>query len=139
MEDGARTPNTGAKPDIAQGGCLTAFLVAMIIANAGTAQLYLLNWSKDFPENIPESITQQFPRMSQGLLLLLGFGALLNIVLAALVCQWRRVGVYGFFALALLAFSINLYVGIPVIQAIGGLLGPLILALLVRPRWSRFV
>jgi len=126
MEDGARTPNTGAKPDIARGGCLTAFLVAIIIINAG-GLLYSLN-----DADYHRSFTQE-------LQLLIGVDGVLNIVVAALVWQWRRVGVYGFIALKLLEFPLNLYVGIPVKPATLGLLfALLILALLVRPRWARF-
>lgn len=101
----------------------------MIIANAGIALVYFLN---------PGPVTQQYPRLSQGLLLLLGVGGLLNIVLAILVWQWRRMGVYGYAAMALFVFPINLYAGLPVAQAIIGLLGPLVLAFLVKPRWARF-
>lgn len=116
-------------PEMPRGGCLTAFLVLMIVANAGTALLYFLN---------PGPIIAQFPRLGGGPLALLGVGMLLNIVLATLVWQWRRVGVYGFIAVALVVFPINLYVGIPLIRATVGLAGPLILALLVRPKWAQF-
>lgn len=115
---------------VARGGCLTAFLVFIVLANAVTVLFYLI---------YAEQVRILFPRLSSGGLFALWFGALLNIAFAIMVWQWRRVGVYGLIILALLVFPFNLYIGIPAVQAMIGLLGPVILALLVRSNWNRFI
>ena len=129
MPDESLAPEGGAKPDITRGGCLTTFLVVLIVVNALVALPYFL---------YPGAIAHRFPRFTHGLLLLMGAGAVLNIILALLVWNWRRVGVYGFVAVSLVVFAVNLYVGVPILQAVLGLLGIVILAFLVRPRWARF-
>ena len=130
MENETSLLDVDAKSNINRGGCLTSLLVFMIIANAASALIYLLN---------PGPVIQQYPRLAQGFLLLFIVALLLNIVLAILVWKWRRVGVYGCIAIALIVFPINLYVGIPVLKALTGFLGPLILGVLVRPKWGRFI
>lgn len=129
MDSEASSPEEVAEPEPQRGGCLTAFLLVMIIANALTALFHL---------SFPSFVSRHYPGMGRGLVLLLGLGGLLNIVFAILVWQWRRAGVYGLAAIAVLVFPLNLHIGIPVLPAAFGLLGPLILVVLVWPKWTRF-
>lgn len=119
---GVATPAT-------RGGCLITFLVLVIVANTVLAVVYFTQAAL---------IASQLPRLSEGFVFALGAVGLLNVFLASLVWRWRRVGVYGFVSVSLLVFALNLYVGLPVLQAAAGLLGPLILILLVRGKWSHF-
>lgn len=130
MESEASSPGDVVEPGMGRGGCLSAFLALMILVNAFTALLYLGG---------PRLVSHPFPGAPHRVLLLLGLGALLNILFAILVWQWRRVGVYGFVAIALLVFPLNLHAGVPVFEAAFGLLGPVLLVGAVWTRWARFV
>lgn len=112
-----------------RGGCLVAFIGFMIVANAVVALVYF---------TATGTIAGQFPRLTEGLVRVLGVAALVNILWAILVWRWRRIGVYGLIVMSALAFAVNVYVGVPVLQAIVGFLGPVILVLLVRKKWSLF-
>lgn len=120
---------SGVATSATRGGCLIAFLVVMIAANTGVALVYFTRSAL---------IASQLPGLSEGFVFALGGVGLLNVFLASLVWRWRRVGVYGFVSVSLLVFALNLYVGLPLFQATGGLLGPLILILLVRGKWPHF-
>jgi hypothetical protein len=115
--------------EASRGGCLTAWLVLMIIANTGSALVYLLR---------ADPLVAHFPRLSGGGIWLLRAATLANIVLVVLIWNWRRVGVWGFTAVALLAFPLNLYIGVNPFMAALGLVGLVILAVLVRPKWALF-
>src|SRR5262245_55758718 len=112
-----------------RGGCLVAFLGFMVVANAAVALIYFAATG---------TIAAQFPRLTEGLVRLLGVAALLNVLWAILVWRWFRLGVYGLIVMSVFAFSVNIYVGVPALQAVVGFLGPAILALLVRKKWSWF-
>lgn len=128
-DETATAANGESSDQIRRGGCLTVFLLFMIATNALSAVSYLLR---------PEPALQQFPRLSKPLVLILVAGCLLNVLLAVLVWHWNRVGVHGFLAVSVLAFAVNLYIGLPVPFLAIGLIGPVILVLLVRSRWRRF-
>jgi hypothetical protein len=95
-------------------GCLTAWLVLMIIANSGTALVYLLG-SAAIKQTLPSAPAWCFP-----LLAVLG---LLNVVCAVALLQWRKWGFFGFVVSALAAFGINLAIGLNIVQACFGLVG----------------
>lgn len=126
MEDNSSAEATDG---VERGGCLTSYLVFMIIANGLSAMAYILS---------PGAIQQATPRLSEPLTLVLGAGAFLNIGLAIAVWNWRRVGVFGFLAMGVLVFPLNLWLGIPIASALFGLIGPSLLAVLVRPKWVHF-
>ena len=111
-----------------RGGCLTAFLVLMLVVNPLTGIYYLLAGG---------TIREAVPTLPVWTVPLLGVMALANFAFALAAWRWRKWGVYGFAASALVAFVINsTYLGIA--SAAAGLLGLVILLLLVRPAWSRF-
>jgi len=75
LNDGPNLPEVAERPsENTRGGWLTAFLVVMIVANAGAATLYFLN---------PGFVTQQFPRLSHDLV-----GPLLLLLLVR--SRWTR-------------------------------------------------
>ena len=117
------------EPEQKRGGCLTAFLIAMLIVNSLAAALYFFLHAR---------ILASYPRAPGFLMYLLGFMCLANVGFAAAVWYWKKWGVYGFAAMSVVAFAINLYLGIGLIQLLLGLAGIVILIVLVRPIWSRF-
>ncbi len=99
-------------------GCLTAWLVLMIVANSATALVYLLG-SAAIRQSLPNTPTWVFPVLAT-----LG---IFNVVCSVALLQWRKWGFFGFIVSALAAFGVNLTIGLSVVQACFGLLGVAIL------------
>lgn len=100
-------------------GCVTAWLVFMLIANALAGAAYLLFgelMAQSFPKPIPQST-------------LLGFGALaiVNLLLAIMLFQWKKWAFWAFAVSSLIAFAINLSLGLGTATSILGLSGFFIL------------
>jgi hypothetical protein len=112
-----------------RGGCLTAFLVLMFIANPITALFYLFG-TEILHKGLPNAPEWMFP--------VLAVLASAQLVCAIGMWTWRKWGVYGSFTLAALGFVINLAMGINPMQAFMGLGGPIILAVLIKPIWRGF-
>jgi hypothetical protein len=112
-----------------RGGCLTVFLIFLIIGNACAVATYLL---------LPEIVKLVSPDASETWSYVLSGGGILNIVFAILTWFWKKIGVFGFLAIALSAFGINIYLSIPLAGVIMGLVGPFIFAFLVKSRWQKF-
>lgn len=99
-------------------GCLTAYLVFMIVANSATALLYL-GGSEAIKRNSPNIPGWTFPVM-----VVMGS---FNLVCAIALFKWKKWGFWGFVASAVVSFCINLYIGVGVGFALFGLLGVAIL------------
>ncbi len=99
-------------------GCLTTWLILMIIANAGVA-LYYLFANETIRSSFPDSPALIFP-----LLAVIGF---FNVACAVALFKWKKWGFWGFFATSIIALIINLSIGLSVAQSFGGLLGIAIL------------
>ena len=99
-------------------GCVTAWLVLMIIANS-IASLSNLFFS--------DQIMMTLPDASVALLWALGGLGVLNIVFAFMLFQWKKMGFYGFLVTSFLGLIINLMVGIEPFQALTGMAGIVIL------------
>lgn len=100
-------------------GCVTAWLILMIVLNSVTALLYLL--AGDFiAENLPTE-------PSQGMMILLGILGLLNVGCAIMLFKWMKLGFWGFIITALAAVGINLNLGLGIGQSLMGLIGIIIL------------
>lgn len=100
-------------------GCVTAWLIFMIIANAAFAAIYLFAGDM-VAENIPGGI-------SNLMLFLLGLLAAANVVFAVLLLKWKRIGFYGFLATSVITIAVNLSIGLGVGQSIAGIIGVIIL------------
>jgi hypothetical protein len=129
MQRGPAGVATAAPTKPARGGCLTSWLVLILIANCVTALLTFLN---------PDRVIRPFHRFSHGLVVLIGLAALANVVFVILIWNWRRVGFWGAVVIALLALPVNWYLGMGLLHIASGLLGIAILALLVRTKWGAF-
>lgn len=99
-------------------GCLTAWLVVMIVANSGTALLYILG-SDAIRRTLPNAPGWAFP--------VLIVCSLFNLVCSIALFQWRRWGFWGFCGSSLVGLVVNLSIGIPIGSALVGLVGALLL------------
>ena len=112
-----------------RGFWLSAFLIIMFVVNPLTAFSYFMH---------PGVIIEVYPNATVGILYLLGLMSLCNVVLAALIWNWRKIGVYGFYGMVALAFVINLYLGLGVIGSLTGLIGAVIVFFTTSKRWEYF-
>lgn len=99
-------------------GCVTAWLVLLIIANAFASLFYLF---------FSDEVTKETPDISTSMLLLLAFLGLSNVFFAAMLLRWKKMGFWGFVITSVAAFLLNLLIGLGVTQALLGLTGVFIL------------
>ena len=98
-------------------GCLTAWLVLMIIVNSLAALIYLFGRALIY-QSVPNLPGWAFPVLFVGLLF--------NVACAIALLKWKKWGFWGFSASAVLALILNLSFGMGV-SSIGGLIGVAIL------------
>jgi len=99
-------------------GCFTAYLVFMIVANSASTLVYLVG-SEAIRRNTPNMPAWAFP-----VLIVLG---IFNLVCAIALFRWKKWGFWGFVTSAVIAFAVNLSIGIAPGFALVGLLGVAIL------------
>jgi hypothetical protein len=122
------TPLAPASPRGERGGCLTAFLVLMLIVNPLVGLVYFL--AGDALSAVTRGHDWARP--------VLGLMCFVNVACAIGVWRFKRWGVYGYVAMAAFGLVINLTLGVGVGSIVGAFIGPAILVALVRPLWSRF-
>ena len=99
-------------------GCLTAYLVFIIIANSASAFMYIVG-REAIRQNLPDMPDWAFP-------VLIAFGVL-NLVCAIALFKWKKWGFWGFTFSACIVLVVNLAIGLSPAQAFGGLIGVAIL------------
>ena len=99
-------------------GCLTAYLIVMIVANSGTALLYF--FSGDF-------VRSANPNMPSWALPVLGIFGVFNLVCSFALFKLKKWGFYSFVISAVIVAFINVSIGMGIGSVIGGLLGVAIL------------
>ena len=100
-------------------GCVTAWLILMIIANSLTAILYL------FAGDI---VAQNFPGgISNSILILLAIFGIGNVIFSILLFKWKKIGFWGFLLTSIGSLIINLSIGLGIGQSLLGLVGIAIL------------
>jgi hypothetical protein len=109
-----------------RGGCLTAFLILMLVVNPLTGLYYLFAGS---------SLSQSLPSLPGWAVPALGVLALVNFVFALAIWNWKKWGVYGFAASSAIVFVINL-ISLGLLPALTGLVGLGLLAYLLRGVWQ---
>jgi hypothetical protein len=121
-----------AKPDVStdrkRGGCLSAILSLILLTNPVLGLYYLFEG---------DTIRQAQPTLPAWILPAMGLLALCNFAFAVAAWNWKKWGVYGLALSSILAFVINTDV-FGFFAAVSGLLSVVVLAVLVRPVWSRF-
>lgn len=99
-------------------GCVTAWLILMIVINSLTSVIYLFFGDK---------VREEAPEVSQSLLLLLAFLTLSNVFFAAMLLRWKKLGFWGFVITSAAAFILNLMMGMDILRSVLGMAGLLIL------------
>lgn len=100
-------------------GCVTAWLILMIIANSFTAISYLF---------MGDTISQNSPVLiSQSTMLILAMLAIVNLVASIMLFQWKKWAFWAFAGTSLIALVINLSLGLGIGSSLLGLLGIIIL------------
>jgi hypothetical protein len=99
-------------------GCLTAWLVLVIVINTLVALLYLFG-SSAVASALPSSRSWAIP--------VLAVLAVANVAFAVALFLWKRWGFYGFVATSVVGFALNIALGVNVAQALFGLAGVAIL------------
>jgi hypothetical protein len=100
-------------------GCVTAWLVLMIIANSLTAIIYLFA-SEMITKNLSMDI-------SNSMIMLLGILGIANVVFSIMLFQWKKLGFWGFIITSIGALIVNLSIGLGIVQSLFGLAGIAIL------------
>ena len=110
-----------------RGGCLTAFLIVMLIANPLVAIYYFVAGS---------TVSQSLPNLPEWTVPALGIIGIANFAFAVAIWKWKKWGMYGFVISAGITFLINA-IGINILTALFGLIGVALLAFLLRQVWSQ--
>ncbi len=97
-------------------GCLTAFLLFMIVVNLLVSGSYLV-----FSNRI------RLPNAPYWMPYLLGFGCALNVVFAIALFRWKKWAFYAVCIAAVISLFSNLWIGIPLFNSALGLAGPALL------------
>ena len=95
-------------------GCLTAWLVLMIVANGLTAVAMPL---------MVGPFLEEYPNAPPWVVWPIAANAALNVVFAFALFNWKKWGFVGFFLNNVVLCALNLYAGIGVFQSVAGLLG----------------
>lgn len=122
-------PGVTAKDLSKRGGCLAAFLIAMMILNPLLGLYYIA-----IAETVYERLTDESTLITL-LLILLPF---VNLLFAILMWNWKKVGLVGFWATSIIALLINISLEIPAHLVIAGLVGPIILTALYNKEKEKF-
>lgn len=115
------------QPERKRGGCLTAFLVVMLIGNPLTAIYYLVAGGR---------VVDALPGMPAWIIPVFIVVSVANTVFAVGVWLWKRWGVFGIGVSYIVVLIINVGIGLP-FNALLGLVGIAILIFLVRPVWGQ--
>ncbi|MEO8396929.1 MAG: hypothetical protein ABI700_28295 [Chloroflexota bacterium] len=112
-----------------RGGCLTAWIIVALIANALLAFYYLTSSA---------ALQQVYPTISPAIFLLLAAVGVVNVISAIGLWTWHKWGFYLFAATSVVTLVINIGIGLPIVSALLGLVGVGILWYLLRKRWQAF-
>ena len=99
-------------------GCLTAYLVFMMIMNSGAALLYLFG---------ADLVLQGKPNMPEWSFPVLIIMSIFNLVCAVSLFRWKKWGFWGFLASGIIVIIVNLSIGLSTASALGGIVGIAIL------------
>lgn len=96
-------------------GCVTAWLIIMIIGNGFSAFVYFL--ASPF---ITDSLPGPVPTL---ILTALGILGLLNVFFAIMLLNWKKYAFWGFVGTAVAAVIINISIGLGIGMSLLGLIG----------------
>jgi hypothetical protein len=115
-----------------RGWLLTGWLIFMFIANAYTLFTYATT--------IQDWLSHSDPRWDQfgWAFVVFAIGAALNVIATIALWRWKIWGLYLFAATSIIALILNIIVGVPIIAALLGLVGFVIVYVLVNQRRAYF-
>ncbi|MGB7327921.1 MAG: hypothetical protein WBD31_23805 [Rubripirellula sp.] len=117
--DGKGEPDTKQRH-----GCLTAWLLLMLVMNAIVVIVYLVNG---------QAIqTQLHPSAPDWVIPALTIGGILNVVFFLALFSWKRWGFWGLVLTYTFGSVVNLAAGLTIQQVLGSLIGLLILFIVLR-------
>ena len=120
-------------PDGRRSGCLTAWLLLMILGGLIGALSYLTGGAM-----VQRGFQQAHVRApSSGVMFWMALLSLANVACAVAVWRWKRWGFYAVLAIAVLGIVTNAAIGFSVGTLLFSLIGPAILYFLLRPFWDR--
>lgn len=99
-------------------GCLTVWLVLMIIGNTFSALAALVG---------TDEFRESYPNAPASTVTVITIMSLFNLVCAFALFQWKKWGFWGLCASAVVAFLINLSLGFGLVSFLSGLVGVVIL------------
>ena len=94
-------------------GCVTAWLILMLIANSVIALIYMFTVDK-MERVLKASLTS---------VIMLIIVSILNVIFSVMLLSWKKIAFYCFAATAIIAFVININLGISPGRALVGLAG----------------
>jgi hypothetical protein len=89
-------------------GCLTAYLVLMLLSNLGTAIFGMVSLGGSTA-----------PRLPHQLILMMVLMALLNFVFTIALFKWKKWGFFGFIGVSIVSFALNIYLGTGLMSLLG--------------------
>jgi hypothetical protein len=109
-------------------GCVTAWLILMIVANTLTALAYLVS----------DTVRATLPHVPDWIFGIYIMLALANVLAAVWLMRWKKIGFWIFVATGIVAFAMNIYFQISILGSVFGLLGmALLFAVLQIPKNER--
>jgi hypothetical protein len=100
-------------------GCVSTWLVFIIIVNAIVAAIYFLY--RD------ETLSNLLIDIPPKLITLLGILAVANVLSAILLLLWKKIGFWAFLVTTILGVAINLKIGLSPFQSLFGLISVVVL------------
>lgn len=112
-----------------RGAWLTIWLILMLIANLYSALLYLI---------LNKTLMSVYPHAPLVAWYIYGLLTLANFVFVIFLFMWKRWAFFACCGTTLIAFILNLVIGLGIFSAIFGLVGIVILYLSMKSRWDLF-
>jgi cytochrome c oxidase subunit IV len=94
-------------------GCVTAWLILMLVLNSVCSLLYL----------IESNLMERKLRVSFITIVMIVIIGTLNAIFSIMLLYWKKAGFYGFLATTIVAFVINYCIKLPLITTLLGLCG----------------
>ena len=112
-----------------RGILLTIWLALMVVGSGIGAILYIF---------ATDLMASAMPTVPTWVFYLLGILSILNIGFAIFLFRWKRWAFFAFCGIAVIGFVINIGIGLGIVSSLSGFLGPIILYLLMKPKWDLF-
>jgi len=113
----------------ARGKLLTIWLVLMLIANILAILICVL---------LNSVFSTAYPNAPFWASYVLGILGLVNIIFVVFLFRWEKWAFYALCGSAVASFALNIIIGVSTLSNIYGLISPIILYFILRPKWEMF-